>query len=90
MTENDVRARLQAAVTKERIGAFARRAQVSPQYVRQVLDAKTPPGPTILVALGLVKQTSYRYAGPKAVLTATPEPGHAIRETIDALHRSTK
>ena len=68
MTENDVRSRLERVVQKEKIGAFARRAQVSPQYVRQVLNGTTPPGPTILTALGLVKLTRYRYVGPTAIV----------------------
>ena len=74
LTEREVRAVLGAAVARAGVRVFAAKAKVSQQYVRQVLDGKTPPGPAILKALGIVKLTTYQYNGPK-VATPTRQDG---------------
>lgn len=43
--------------------AFARRAGVSPELVRMVLDGKRAPAGRVLSALGLVRVVVYRVKG---------------------------
>ena len=56
----DFPALLEAAIAREGVRGFARRADVSPGFVSRVRKGEQQPGPTILAALGWEKVVSYR------------------------------
>ena len=56
----DFPALLAAAIEREGLRAFARRAKVTPAFVCHVRDGHSAPGPKILAALGWEKVVSYR------------------------------
>lgn len=60
MTGPDFPALLAAAVEREGLRAFARRAGVSPTMVWKVQQRGESPGPKILAALGWEKVVIYR------------------------------
>lgn len=60
VTIPDFPALLAAAIAREGLRAFARRAGVTPPFVSRVRDGQCAPGPKILAALGWEKVVTYR------------------------------
>lgn len=60
MSDPDFAALLAAAIEREGLRGFARRAGVSAPFVSRVRDGQSAPGPKLLAALGWEKVVTYR------------------------------
>lgn len=66
LTEDDIRARLRAAIDAARSQqTFARQHGISAQYINDVLNGRRKIGEKILDALGLERVVIYREKGDK-------------------------
>lgn len=73
MTTPDFPALLAAAIARDGLRGFARRAGVSAPFVARVRDGQSAPGPAILAALGWERVVSYRPTSATAALAPMPQ-----------------